>query len=162
MPRKWIRINGEKCTGCRLCELICSQHNFGVFSKSKSRIRVLYFPPGIDLPTLCRHCEDPKCLPACPLGAISIHNDLVVIDQDTCDGCGKCIQACPYDGVFLDMESKKAINCVFCGQCVKECPTGCLSFHEEKEDGMSIDERANKVNDLLFGESSTFTIAGGE
>jgi|SRR5208337_951673 len=162
MDRKWIHVDGEKCTGCRLCQLVCSYHNFEVFSESKSRIRIFYFPPGIDLPTLCRHCEDPKCLPACPLGAISINKGLVVIDQNTCDGCGKCIKACPYNGVFLDKETSKAINCIFCGQCVKECPTGCLTFKNGKEEGMSVDERANKVIEMLFGESSNFTIESGE
>ena len=50
-------------------------------------------------------------------------------------------------------EKGKAINCTFCGQCVKECPTGCLTYKEEKEKGLSIDERARLVKQVLFEES---------
>lgn len=150
MAKKWIHIDGERCTGCRLCELICSYHNFKVLSLAKSRIKVFYYPPGFDVPTLCRHCDDPKCLPPCPLEAISKKEDLIVIKQELCDGCGECLKACPYDGVFRDPEKNKAINCTLCGQCVKECPTGCLTYKEGKEKGLSIDERARLVKQALF------------
>ena len=152
MPkRKWIHIEGEKCTGCRFCEMICSYHNAGVLSLSRSRIKVSYYPPGFDVPTLCRHCDDPACLPACPKKAISRKRELIAIDEALCDGCGQCISACPYDGVFLDPQTGKAINCTFCGQCVKECPVGCLTFQEGKEMALSQDERAKQVKDRLFG-----------
>lgn len=150
MTRKWIHIHAEKCTGCRLCELICSYHNFGVYSLAKSRIKILYYPPGFDVPTLCHHCDDPKCLLACSQSAISKQKGLVVINEDLCDGCGKCVDACPYDGIFLDPANEKAIICILCGQCVKECPTGCLTFENAKEDGMSVDQRAASVKKNLF------------
>jgi Fe-S-cluster-containing dehydrogenase component len=118
---------------------------------TKSRIKVFYFPPGFDVPSLCRHCDVPKCLPACPLGAISQEGGLVAIKQEICDGCGECIKACPYDGIFLDPEGGKAINCILCGQCVKECPTGCLTFEEGKEKGLSVDQRAELLKQILFG-----------
>jgi electron transport complex protein RnfB len=38
----------------------------------------------------CRLCER-----ACPVDAIRIKNNLPVIDQGLCDGCGKCVEACP-------------------------------------------------------------------
>jgi hypothetical protein len=37
-----------------------------------------------------------------------------------------------------------------------------LTFKNGKEEGMSVDERANKVIEMLFGESSNFTIESGE
>jgi Fe-S-cluster-containing hydrogenase component 2 len=148
--KKWIHIAGEQCTGCRLCELICSYHHFRVTSLVKSRIKVTSYPPGFDVPALCYHCDDPKCLPACPQKAIFKNKDLVVIDDETCDGCGECITACPYSGVFLDSEKKKAMNCTLCGQCVNECPTGCLTFKEGKDAGMSVEERAGLVRKNLF------------
>jgi Fe-S-cluster-containing hydrogenase component 2 len=153
--KKWIHVKGETCTGCRLCGLICSFHHFGVLSLEKSRIKVFYFPPGFDVPTLCRHCDEPKCIPACPLNAISKKKDLVVIDEVRCDGCGECITACPYSGIFLDMKTGKAMNCTLCGQCVKECPTQCLTFEESKQEGVSVGERAAWVKKTLF-ESQSF------
>lgn len=148
--RKWININSEKCTGCRLCALICSYHNFGVISLAQSRIKIFYYPPGFDIPTLCRHCNDPKCLPACPNSAISKKKERIVMNEELCDGCGECVKACPYDGIFLNTATGKAINCNLCGQCVRECPNGCLVFEEEKEVAMSVDERAASVKEKLF------------
>jgi carbon-monoxide dehydrogenase iron sulfur subunit len=148
--RKWIHIEGEKCTGCRLCGLICSYHNFGILSLARSRIKVSYYPPGFDVPTLCCHCDDPKCLPACPSGAISKKKDLVVINETLCNGCRECVSACPYTGVFLDPVREKVINCNLCGQCVKECPTKCLTFKDVKEEGPGVDERASRVKKYLF------------
>lgn len=148
--RKWIRINGEKCTGCRLCQLICSYHNFKTLSLARSRIRVFYNPPGFDVPTLCYHCDNPKCLKACPSEAISKKMDLVVINEALCDGCGECVSACPYTGVFLDPVREKAINCNLCGQCVKECPTECLTFKDVKDEGSSVDEQTRRVREKLF------------
>jgi Fe-S-cluster-containing hydrogenase component 2 len=148
--RKWIHIQAEKCTGCRLCQLICSYHNFGILSLARSRIKVSYYPPGFDVPTLCRHCDVPRCLPACPSKAISKRRNVIVIDEVLCDGCGKCVSACPYDGVFMDPERMKAINCTLCGQCVKECPAGCLTFQEGKEVSINQNERANEIRNRLF------------
>jgi Fe-S-cluster-containing dehydrogenase component len=42
-------------------------------------------------------CENPPCVPVCPVQA-TWRNDLgiIVVDQEKCIGCGKCIKACPY------------------------------------------------------------------
>ncbi len=53
---------------------------------------------------LCISCE--ACLPYCPLGVISMKNDLAVIDRDECVECGACFRShiCPVDA-FVDEES---------------------------------------------------------
>ncbi len=45
-----------------------------------------------------------------------------------CSGCEFCIEACPFDARYLDIEKKivkvRELNCVGCGNCVSVCPSG--------------------------------------
>ena len=38
---KVLAISPEKCTGCRLCELVCSVFHDGVSNASRSRIKIM-------------------------------------------------------------------------------------------------------------------------
>ncbi|PKN80024.1 MAG: ferredoxin [Candidatus Cloacimonetes bacterium HGW-Cloacimonetes-1] len=47
------------------------------------------------------------------------------IDRASCNGCGNCIQACPYDAIIYDSDQKAVIDqskCRQCGECVPVCP----------------------------------------
>jgi Fe-S-cluster-containing dehydrogenase component/CRP-like cAMP-binding protein len=104
----------------------------------------------------CMHCADPVCLIGCPTGAIhrTIEGGMVVINDDTCIGCGTCAASCPYDNIRLvDIRNKagdlvqdtathlpiqKATKCDLCvgnmggPACVRACPHDALrrvEFH---------------------------------
>lgn len=51
----------EICTGCRLCEMVCSLvKNEGTITPNKAYVRVMKREvQGIDVPLICYHCEDP-------------------------------------------------------------------------------------------------------
>jgi len=53
--------------------------------------------PGADFPHLCAQCEDYPCVEACPFKALSVSKktSAVLVNDDKCTGCGKCIDACP-------------------------------------------------------------------
>ncbi len=46
------------------------------------------------------------------------------VDNDTCTGCGACVDTCPSEAI--EMQDSKALvvadKCVDCGVCVDECP----------------------------------------
>jgi electron transfer flavoprotein alpha subunit/NAD-dependent dihydropyrimidine dehydrogenase PreA subunit len=46
----------------------------------------------------------------------------IVIDQELCNGCGRCIKICPYGGVEL-REGKAVLTdrCTVCGACIEAC-----------------------------------------
>lgn len=47
-------------------------------------------------PVLCRHCEDAPCAKVCPVNAITLSGNAVVLNEVTCIGCKLCAIACPF------------------------------------------------------------------
>lgn len=113
---KAVIVNYLGCTGCRICELVCSVKNEGVFSAQLSRIRVYPFPPGLDVPVVCVQCDKAPCIEACPLGLLSRDpgSGSVVIQDELCNGCGSCVGACPIQAIFMHSTRHVAINCHLC------------------------------------------------
>ena len=124
-----------ECNGCRICELFCSFFHERVLNPKKARLRVLRSEPGVDEPIACRHCEEPVCANACPVEAIRKirKTGMVFVDSKKCNGCGICIDACPYEAMFFHSDKQVAINCTLCGLCVKHCPVQCLKIVEGKK-----------------------------
>lgn len=48
-------------------------------------------------------------------------------DQAVCSGCGKCVDACWYEGIEINQGiAQKTKHCIGCGYCFSVCPTGAL------------------------------------
>ena len=135
--------NGARCTGCQRCEVNCTLLNDGKAMPYISRVKVLRnYYHGNDgkeggifgsfnyTPDTCHQCEDPACLKACPMGAISVRESdgVRVIDKDKCVGCGACAKACPFGMPTIDPETNKSTKCVACGFCAANCPCGALKI----------------------------------
>ncbi len=136
-------VDLNKCIGCQACTASCkAEFNvpMGVF-----RTWVREFEDGnypnvkVEfLPSLCNHCDDPPCVPVCPVQAIFKREDgAVLIDSETCIGCGYCVQACPYEAVFINPQTQVAEKCTFCTNrvekglqpaCVETCVGGARVF----------------------------------
>ena len=131
-----IHVDPSKCTGCRLCELVCSFHHTGVFKPSASRIKVkLNTRDGIFAPQVCKQCEDHPCLESCIEHAISKDEKtgLIVFDKAKCNRCTECMFGCPYGSIRFDKEANEMIVCDRCGgdpECVKTCFPGALAWTE--------------------------------
>jgi len=101
--RHWIMvIDIRKCVGCNACTIACIAEN-------KLPPGIVYRPvttqelgqyPNIQIrfmPRPCMHCDNPSCVPVCPVKATWKRPDgVVVVDYDKCIGCRYCLNACPY------------------------------------------------------------------
>jgi len=143
--RKFVTVDPSKCTGCGICEYACSQEKGDAWSPLRSRIRVVRMKPLFNFSLACRSCEDAKCVTACPEKALSQSENtgILLVDEKKCEGCDWCVQACPYGGITLHPDTRKAVTCDFCNgdpQCVQFCPEEALVV-------VSSDEEAQKLFD---------------
>ncbi len=124
-------VDQERCIGCEACTVACKNENNG--AQGYIRVSTLDAPrkdtpagvfPNlrmIFLPALCNHCEHPTCADACPLEAIAKEdNGVVILDEETCDGCQTCLDACPYGAIAFNVKKDKAEKCNFCRHRIEE------------------------------------------
>jgi Fe-S-cluster-containing dehydrogenase component len=123
--------------------MICSLYHFGECNPELSAVRVARNEgQGLaePVPLVCQQCDEPACMDACPVEAISKSEDsgIVRVDPDVCTGCGECVSACPAGCIFLDADEEKAITCDLCEgdpQCVPMCHSGSLRHSETDGEG---------------------------
>lgn len=60
---------------------------------------------------------------------------LIVVDQEKCEGCGECVDACPGDVLVMNDAGKAEVvggpdDCLGCETCVTVCPSGAVTMQE--------------------------------
>lgn len=107
--RRWVMvIDLRKCIGCHACTIACKAEN-------KLPPGVVYRPvieqeigqhPNVSrrfVPRPCMQCDNPPCVPVCPVNATWKRADgIVVVAYDICIGCRYCMAACPYGAQYFD------------------------------------------------------------
>jgi anaerobic carbon-monoxide dehydrogenase iron sulfur subunit len=145
---KALHVDHQKCTGCRLCELVCAVSHDGISNPSRSRIRVMKWEAeGLYVPMSCQQCEDAPCLNVCPVKAISrdAETDRVSVDYDICIGCRSCVAVCPFGAMNYNSTDKKVFKCDHCDgdpQCVRFCDVKAVDYIEADEISTSKRRRA--------------------
>ena len=130
-------IDNRKCIGCHACTVACKSE-FDV-PIGVNRTHVKYIEKG-EFPNStrefsvhrCNHCADAPCVEICPTTALHTRADGIVdFDNDRCIGCKSCMQACPYDALYIDPNTHTAAKCNYCAHridggyepaCVIICP----------------------------------------
>jgi len=130
-------IDHRKCIGCHACTVACKSENdvpvgdfrtwvkyteIGTFPSVRRHFAVLR----------CNHCTNAPCVTICPVNALEKRDDGIVdLNRDACIGCKSCLQACPYDALYLNEDTGSAEKCHFCAHrveqnlepaCVTVCP----------------------------------------
>jgi molybdopterin-containing oxidoreductase family iron-sulfur binding subunit len=108
--RRWrMVIDTRKCVGCHACTVACIAENRlppGVVYRPVLQTEIGTFP-NLALrftPRPCMQCENPPCVPVCPVEATRKRPDgITAIDYDRCIGCGYCVTACPYNARTRDL-----------------------------------------------------------
>lgn len=111
-----IKVNRDKCSGCHLCEMVCSLFHLGMVNTEKSAIRIHKddLDTSLNAPLLCRQCRKMKCLNGekvmevqerkkfiwdktraknCPFNVLSVLNGQA-FHCNLCDGNPQCVKVC--------------------------------------------------------------------
>jgi len=131
-------LEADSCIGCHACTVACkSEHDvpLGVNRTWVKYIETGEFPNTSRAFTVmrCNHCDDAPCMTICPTSALfRADNGVVDFHDDDCIGCKSCMNACPYDALYINPETNTAQKCNFCNHrievglepsCVVVCPT---------------------------------------
>ena len=130
-------IDQSKCIGCHACSTACKSENQVPLGVNRTWVKYVETGAFPDVRrrfqvTRCNHCANPPCVRICPVSAMYQREDgIVEFDPSVCIGCKSCMQACPYDSIYLDPETNSAAKCTFCAHridvglepaCVVVCP----------------------------------------
>jgi Fe-S-cluster-containing hydrogenase component 2 len=151
--KKILAFDIEKCTGCRICELVCALEKGEGCNPARARIRIVKSDEsGIDVPGICQHCEEPPCQDVCPVEAIvrDPETQAVILRSDVCIGCRACTLVCPYGAITMDPERGVMVKCDLCGgnpRCVEFCPKDALVY--ERADVLEAKRRDSKHQGII-------------
>ncbi len=154
-------IDQTSCIGCHACTVACkAEHDvpLGVFRTWVKYVEKGEFPNSRRhfLVERCNHCANAPCVAICPTGALFTRPDGIVdFDKDRCIGCKSCMQACPYDAIYIDPAEHTAAKCNFCAHridqglqpaCVLVCPEEAIIFGD-------LDDPTTRISQLVGRES---------
>lgn len=157
MTRYGFLIDQDTCIGCHACTVACkAEHDVPL---GVNRTWVKYIESG-SFPDVtrnfavmrCNHCDDAPCVTICPTNAL-FHRDNGIVDFDTanCIGCKSCMNACPYDALYIDPADHTAQKCNFCAHrvedglqpsCVIVCPTQSIVAGD-------LDDPASRISTMI-------------
>ena len=163
MPNYGFAIDLRKCIGCHACTIACkAEHQIpvGVNRCWVKTVEKGTFPDTrrFFFPVLCNQCVEAPCVRICPTNALFKRRDGIVdLNSQSCIGCRACMEACPYDQLFIDPNTRTAEKCNFCANrvenrlepaCVSVCPTECRIFGD-------LDDPASEVARIVRMEAFT-------
>jgi benzoyl-CoA reductase subunit BamC len=147
---KTIKIDADKCNGCRACEMICSAFHaapkYSSNNPARSRIRVVRDPlKDIYVPVYAGEYASSECM----------GRDKYVIDGKEYEECSFCRASCPSRDIFKEPDSGLPLKCDMCEDnpdaseplCVQWCIVDALTYEEREEEV----EEEDKPGDVEVG-----------
>jgi benzoyl-CoA reductase subunit BamC len=150
---KTIKIDADKCNGCRGCEIACSGFHanpkYSAINPARSRIQIItHRLKNIWFPVFAGEYAPAECM----------GRDKYVIDGREYDECGFCRASCPSRDQFKEPDSGLPLKCDMCEsdpplekpKCVEVCLNNVLTYEEREEE---VDE-AEAIADVETGLGS--------
>lgn len=145
---KRIKVDVDKCTGCRACEMACSAFHavprYSSINPARARIRVVmdelrdvYVPirAGAYTPAECSG------------------RNLYTIDGKEYNQCNFCPACCPSRELFKEPDSGLPLKCDMCENdpplsepmCVQACVFGALAYEEGEDDDVRAEAKQEEL-----------------
>ena len=134
---KVIKIDVDKCNGCRACEVICSAFHasprYGSNNPRRARIRVIRDPlKDIFVPVYAGEYTPAECM----------GRDKYILNGKEYEECAFCRASCPSRDAFKEPDSGLPLKCDMCEDdppqeeplCVKWCLNDALIYEEREEE----------------------------
>ncbi len=150
---KVIKIDLDKCNGCRACEVACSAFHakpkYSSNNPARSRIRLIRDPlKDVYLPVYAGEYTKAQCT----------GKDKYVIDGKEYNECDFCRASCPSRDLFKEPDSGLPLKCDMCEDdppqekplCVQWCLNDALTYEEREEE---VEEEV-KMEDVDIGLES--------
>ena len=130
-------IDNRKCIGCHACTVACKQEHELPIGVNRTWVKYVEkgsFPNTQRVFSVqrCNHCANAPCVEICPVTALWQRKDGIVdFSGDRCIGCKACMQACPYDAIYIHPDDMTIAKCNYCAHrvevglappCVNVCP----------------------------------------
>ena len=138
-----IKIDADKCVGCRLCEAICSSFHaepkYSVTNPRRSRIQIFRDEENdLYVPVLAGQYTDAECN----------GRSIMAIKGKAYNECSFCRASCPSRDLFKEPDAPDIpLKCDMCGEpplpeplCVQWCLREALTYIE-REEGEEIREK---------------------
>ena len=151
---KEIKVDLDKCIGCRACELACSAFHarpkYSSINPARARIRVLFDPlKDIYVPVFAGEYAAAECM----------GRDKYVINGKEYDECAFCRASCPSRDLFKEPDSGLPLKCDMCEDdppqseplCVQVCRPDALTYEEREEE---VGEEEEKREEMEIGLES--------
>ena len=132
---KEIKIDVEKCTGCRACEMACSAFHakprYSGVNPARSRIRVVTDEINDEyVPVRAGNFTRSEC----------DGRHFYLLNGKQYSECSFCRAACPSRDYFIEPDSGLPLKCDMCEDepplaeplCVTVCQPGCLTYEERQ------------------------------
>jgi Fe-S-cluster-containing dehydrogenase component len=163
MPYGFV-IDQTRCIGCHACTVACKAENdvpLGDFRTWVKYTETGTFPEvKRDFSVLrCNHCTNAPCITICPVVALHKRPDGIVdLDRDVCIGCKSCMQACPYDALYLNEQTGGAEKCHYCAHrvdqglepaCVVVCPEEAIISGDYSDPDSKIAKLRNREDAIV-------------
>ena len=150
---KVIKIDIDKCNGCRACEVACSSFHakpkYSSINPARSRIRLIREPlRDVYLPVYAGEYAKAECA----------GRDKYVIEGKEYKECDFCRASCPSRNVFKEPDSGLPLKCDMCEDdpeqkeplCVQWCLSKALTYEEREEEV----EEEEKLDEMETGLES--------